>query len=147
MPGGTERATLGHTLLPMLSSRTGFTSLLSDMEGRHHAFAQSLKPYKDDFTRSMASCLALKFPTLICETKLDGERMLVHIQRGKVTMHVSTVPYLRTRVLWYGSLCLRNSTFYYDGTACQCMCMCQRCGNATTFESFPHCYVGSVLSI
>jgi len=86
MPQGTDRATLGHTLFPMLSSRTGFSSLISDMEERHHLFAESLKSSKDEDSKQIASSLALKFPAFICETKLDGERMIVHIQNGKVTM-------------------------------------------------------------
>jgi len=91
MPQGTDRATLGHTLFPMLSSRTGFSTLISDMEERHHLFAESLKSSKEEDSKQIASSLALKFPAFICETKLDGERMIVHIQNGKVTMQVNTV--------------------------------------------------------
>ena len=39
----------------------------------------------DDINRSR---LALQFPAFVCEVKLDGERILSHINRGIVTMQV-----------------------------------------------------------
>lgn len=81
IPTSVEPATLGNTLAPMLAHRTSFASVLGDLGTRHRALRESLA--SDDMG---ASSLALKFPTFVCEVKLDGERMLVHMNRGIVTM-------------------------------------------------------------
>ena len=88
IPKTAEKAVLGNTITPMLSKRTGFSSAINDMESRHVEFLRS----------APVSCigsdsLALKFPAFMCEEKIDGERMIVHVKRGNVTMHVRTYFY------------------------------------------------------
>ena len=79
LPKNDEPAVLNHTIDPMLSLRTGFEKILSDLGQRHNAYADSLE--KDDPLRS---CLALKYPAFTCEVKLDGERLLSHMRKGVV---------------------------------------------------------------
>jgi ATP-dependent DNA ligase len=43
--------------------------------------------YLEKQERHLKNLLPIKFPTFIAEVKLDGERMIVHVQRGVVTMH------------------------------------------------------------
>jgi hypothetical protein len=79
-------ATLGNTISPMLSERTTFAKCLTQMQENHQLYlkqASSLRPIP----------LALKFPAFCAEIKLDGERMIVHMERQqqqqqcRVTMH------------------------------------------------------------
>jgi ATP-dependent DNA ligase len=56
---------------------------MSDITERHRNFAKDLA---EEVTG--ANSLALKFPTFVCEVKLDGERFLAHVKRGVVTMQV-----------------------------------------------------------
>jgi hypothetical protein len=78
-----ERASLNNTLAPMLANRTSFATVLTDIGSRHRKFSETL-----DEGNAGESSLALKFPTFVCEVKLDGERMVTHIHRGVVTMQV-----------------------------------------------------------
>lgn len=69
----------------MLSVRTSFDGFLRDIALRHHNLDKVLlegSPAK--------GCLALQHPALAVEIKMDGERQIVHISRGVVTMHVSS---------------------------------------------------------
>ena len=84
MPKSVEKVKLGNTITPMLSKRTGFITAIHDMESRHKDFVNGAP----DSCNGLQS-LALKFPAFMCEEKLDGERMVVHVKRGIVTMHVS----------------------------------------------------------
>jgi ATP-dependent DNA ligase len=68
---------------PMLAQRTSFESAMSDITERHRNFAKDLAEDAPG-----ANSLALKFPTFLCEVKLDGERFLAHVNRGVVTMQV-----------------------------------------------------------
>ena len=81
MPRSSVAASLGNTISPMLANRTTFETAMTDIENRHRKFAKELKDGDP-----LANSLALKFPTFICEIKLDGERMLLHIKRGIVTV-------------------------------------------------------------
>ncbi len=72
-----------HTIDPMLSLRTSFETILSELQKRHRAYGELLE--KRDPLRS---CLALKFPAFTCEVKLDGERLLAHMQKGIVKLQV-----------------------------------------------------------
>lgn len=74
---------LGNTISAMKSERTSFESLMADMQ-KKHALVMKKKLEKDD---PLKKSLALNFPAFVAEVKLDGERMIVHINRGKVTMH------------------------------------------------------------
>ena len=68
----------------MLSLRTSCDSFLSNIARRHRDFEKFL------LEGSLgASSLALRHPAFSCEIKMDGERMLVHIKRGIVTMQVN----------------------------------------------------------
>ena len=60
---------------PMCSERTGFGQLLTDLSREHR--------------ETSSAALALKHPAFCVETKLDGERMLVHYTAatGQVRMH------------------------------------------------------------
>lgn len=71
------------TVSPMLSHRTSFESYLKDIAHRHHELDKVLPA-----NAPAKSSLALRHPAFACEIKMDGERMLVHIERGEVTMHV-----------------------------------------------------------
>lgn len=63
---------------PMRSERTGFAILLANISGRHRSHFES----KTDVP------LAAIHPAFTVETKLDGERMLVHFRRdGVVRLH------------------------------------------------------------
>jgi ATP-dependent DNA ligase len=75
----------------MLSMRTSFETILSDLQKRHKAFAEFLE--KGDPLRS---CLALKFPAFTCEVKMDGERLLAHMTKGVVKVQVRFC-----NVLWF----------------------------------------------
>ena len=79
LPKNNEPAVLNNTIDPMLSLRTSFETILSDLQKRHKAYADVLE--KDDPLRS---CLALKHPAFTCEVKLDGERILSHMKKGVV---------------------------------------------------------------
>jgi hypothetical protein len=71
--------TFGKPFFPMTSMRTGFQRCLSEISTRHRAWGK---------TREASLPLSLLHPAFSIETKLDGERLLVHIRRdGVVKMH------------------------------------------------------------
>eukprot|EP00557_Chaetoceros_sp_GSL56_P004427 CAMPEP_0176497660 /NCGR_PEP_ID=MMETSP0200_2-20121128/11850_1 /TAXON_ID=947934 /ORGANISM="Chaetoceros sp., Strain GSL56" /LENGTH=1349 /DNA_ID=CAMNT_0017895703 /DNA_START=42 /DNA_END=4088 /DNA_ORIENTATION=- len=92
LPKNSEPAVLNHTISPMLSLRTGFESILSDLQVRHGSYAELLN--KDN---PLKTCLALKFPAFTCEVKLDGERLLAHMHKGIVKVQTR-------RGNWYSQL-------------------------------------------
>ena len=61
--------------------------------GKHH------KEFNKTLPMGIAGkdCLSLVFPAFLCETKLDGERIIAHIKRGIVTLH-------SRRDNWYSSM-------------------------------------------
>ena len=74
-------AVIQKTLSPMLSRRTNFHTFLKEIAHRHSQMEKVLpaeSPAK--------SCLAIKHPAIACEIKMDGERDLIHIKRGIVTV-------------------------------------------------------------
>lgn len=92
MPRSSVAASLGNTISPMLANRTTFEAAMTDIESRHRKFAKELKDGDP-----LANSLALKFPTFICEVKLDGERMLLHVKQGVVTVQTRNSK-------WYSNL-------------------------------------------
>jgi hypothetical protein len=86
LPRSRAEAKLGNTISPMLAKKTTCASITTDLSVKHRDHAKNLRQDEPG-----ASSLALKFPPFICEVKLDGERMVVHVNRGIVTMQVSTV--------------------------------------------------------
>jgi hypothetical protein len=63
---------------PMRSERTGFAILLANISSRH----------RSHFESQTDAPLAAIHPAFTVETKLDGERMLIHFRRdGVVRMH------------------------------------------------------------
>lgn len=82
-PANPDPVFLGNTISAMRSERTSFESLMYDMR-KKHAEVVKKKLKKDD---PLKDSLSLKFPAFVAEVKLDGERMIVHINRGQVTMH------------------------------------------------------------
>jgi len=84
MPCYLEEVQIGSTIRPMLSKRTNCSHVLIDMERMKDEFVFC----KEDDETKLKRLLPIQFPTFICEIKLDGERMIVHVRRGIVTMHV-----------------------------------------------------------
>ena len=82
MPRLDEDITIGNTMAPQLSSRTSFSSILSEIGKHHREFAKTLPEHNHG-----RESLAIKFPSFLIETKLDGERMIVHMKRGTVKLH------------------------------------------------------------
>lgn len=82
LPKNKEPARIDNTLHPMLSWKTSFETALDDIAKRHVRYTKNME--KDDPFRS---CLALKFPAFTCENKLDGERNIVHLKNGHVSIH------------------------------------------------------------
>jgi len=73
----------------MFSVRTSFDATLSDISRRHRAFA-------DDHESTVPqSALAPRHPALTVETKLDGERFILHVSRDGVVKAQSR------RAVWY----------------------------------------------
>ena len=81
------RIQLGKPFTPMLSQRTGFDRLLNDVSERHRNFAR--KTDNEEYAKASLRSLAVRHPAFTIETKLDGERMLVHYFRegGLVKVH------------------------------------------------------------
>lgn len=86
-------AVLGNTITPQLALKVYFRDAMAELCRGHRAYAK--KAFKDDPTKR--NLLQLKNPAFICEVKLDGERMVVHVNRGIVTMHTR-------RGRWYSDL-------------------------------------------
>ncbi|KAL7548623.1 hypothetical protein ACHAWF_011897 [Thalassiosira exigua] len=81
MTPSTLPAVIQKTITPMLSKRTSFRTFLKDVAHRHGQLDKVLpaeSPAK--------SCMAIKHPAFTCEIKMDGERDLIHIKRGVVTV-------------------------------------------------------------
>jgi len=74
----------------MRSERSSFEQLMAQI-GARHAFVIKKKLKNDPLRES----LSLKFPAFIAEVKLDGERMIVHVSRGKVTMQTRNANWYR----------------------------------------------------
>mmetsp|Transcript_12366 Transcript_12366/g.24742 ORF Transcript_12366/g.24742 Transcript_12366/m.24742 type:complete len:850 (+) Transcript_12366:105-2654(+) len=92
MTRSTLPAKLQQTISPMLSLRTSFDTFLKEVADRHHKLDKILPDEAPS-----KSCLAIRHPTFACEIKMDGERDLIHIKRGEVTIQT------RNNV-WYSPL-------------------------------------------
>ena len=86
MPLSLEPAELGHGIVPMLSNRASFEKALSLISARHQSYLLRF-PKGDPILEKYDKTLAFKHPAFLSEVKVDGERMLVHVNRGEVTMH------------------------------------------------------------
>jgi hypothetical protein len=86
-------AVLGNTIAPMLALKVYFRDAMAELCRGHRVHAK--KEFKDD--PGKLNLLPLKNPAFICEVKLDGERMVVHVKRGIVTMHTR-------RGRWYSDI-------------------------------------------
>ncbi|KAL3784062.1 hypothetical protein HJC23_013277 [Cyclotella cryptica] len=86
-PTGNSKDGITHAILPDI-----LRFLLKDIAHRHRELDKVLPA-----SSRAKSSLALNHPAFACEIKMDGERMLVHIKRGIVTMHTR-------RNVWYSPL-------------------------------------------
>ncbi|KAL3943081.1 MAG: hypothetical protein SGBAC_002814 [Bacillariaceae sp.] len=84
----TQPIALRSMLSPMLSSKLTFEKTMTQVTANHEGYLKSA-PEKQ--------CLALNFPVICAETKLDGERMIIHVENGTVRMHTRNGK-------WYSSL-------------------------------------------
>jgi hypothetical protein len=94
-PTNNVPAELGNTITPMLSSRGSYDIILGNLHKHHAEYLAGLEQLEKqgqeglneelDIPRQLHS-LSLAFPAFINEVKLDGERMLIHVNRGNVTM-------------------------------------------------------------
>eukprot|EP00536_Pseudo-nitzschia_multiseries_P001547 jgi/Psemu1/322119/estExt_fgenesh1_pg.C_190073 len=78
-----QLAKLGNTITPMISIRSSFEKLMSQTQTHHEAHLKKFYPP----SRKTHRPLSLQFPALTAEIKLDGERMIIHINNGRVTMN------------------------------------------------------------
>jgi hypothetical protein len=76
-------AVLGASLAPMYSQRVHFRDAMAFLCRGHRAHAK--KAFKDNPIKR--NLLPIRNPAFICEVKLDGERMIIHVNRGIVTMN------------------------------------------------------------
>jgi len=82
MPTSTEVISIGNVLNPALSRKTLHRSFLTDISERHRRYIDTLPA-----DSPLRSCLSLKFPSFVCEAKMDGERMITHVINGVLYMH------------------------------------------------------------
>lgn len=75
--------TFGRPFKPMLSARTSFERCLDDISRRHRSFVESLPD-----SHPLHQSLTFRNPVFSVETKLDGERMIIHARRdGTIKIH------------------------------------------------------------
>ena len=72
----------GKIFWPMLSAKTSFERVLNDISKRHRSFAKEQQNQEEP--SAAAQSLSFRHPAFTVETKLDGERMLVHISRDGI---------------------------------------------------------------
>jgi hypothetical protein len=81
----------GRVFTPMFSARTGFQRMLFELSDPHRTFLKDPKSEDSDpdaAYKNLCPMLGLQHPAFTMETKLDGERMLVHLSRdGLVKIH------------------------------------------------------------
>ena len=80
-------AVLGNTIAPMLALKVYFRDAMAELCRGHRAYSKQMG----------VNLLPLRNPAIICEVKLDGERMVVHVRQGIVTMQTR-------RGRWYSDL-------------------------------------------
>lgn len=105
-----QPAELGNKLSPMVSTRSSFERLMTQTQAHHRHY---LKQHYSSSSK-LYQPISLKFPVLTAEVKLDGERMIIHIKNGRVTMNTR-------KSKWYSELyspvlgsCLRRSLANYS---------------------------------
>lgn len=87
LPRSLAHPKFGCTFSPMLSAATGFDRLLQSISGRHRAYIESPENARRH-QHVPQDCLAFRHPAFSIETKLDGEREVVHVSKdGVVKMH------------------------------------------------------------
>jgi DNA ligase N terminus/ATP dependent DNA ligase domain len=83
LTGPSADVQLGKVFAPMLSQKTGFERILNDISKRHRAFArvatEAAKERGGDHPAT--NSLACQHPAFTIETKLDGDRMIMHYER------------------------------------------------------------------
>ena len=75
-----QPAVLGNVISPMKPVRVSFENCMAKIQQNHQEYLKSLPASTPSEVRN---ALALQFPVFCAEIKLDGERMLYHIQDGK----------------------------------------------------------------
>lgn len=75
-----QPAMIGNVISPMRSERVSFENCLTKLQENHQEYLKSLP---QSTPAKIRNSLALNFPAFCAEIKLDGERMLYHIQDGK----------------------------------------------------------------
>lgn len=83
LQGPSTNVQLGKVFSPMLSQKTGFEKILNDISKRHRAFAKAATEAAANREEShrVTNSLACQHPAFTIETKLDGDRMLMHYER------------------------------------------------------------------
>jgi len=81
MTPSTLPAVIQKTISPMLSRRTSFDTFLKEVAFRHAQLSKALPP-----ASPAKSCLAIQHPAFLVDIKMDGERDLIHVHRGVVTV-------------------------------------------------------------
>jgi len=85
LPKSIASPEFGSPFCPMFSVRTAFDRTLFDLSKRHREW---LRDKGEQYPHVPPDSLAFKHPAFSIETKLDGERQLVHISRdGIVKLH------------------------------------------------------------
>jgi DNA ligase-4 len=75
-----QPAVIGNVISPMRPVRVSFENCMTKLQQNHAEYIKSLPASAPTTVRDS---LALRFPAFSAEIKLDGERMLYHIQDGK----------------------------------------------------------------
>jgi DNA ligase-4 len=73
-----QPAVLGNTVSPMLSNRVTFATCLTQLHGNHTEYLKQQTANNNGSSSYIP--LALQFPTVSVELKVDGERMMIHVQ-------------------------------------------------------------------
>jgi hypothetical protein len=74
----------------MFSHRTGFDRMLFDLSFKHRTYLKDpiFGKLEEQTSLKLTSCMVLEHPAFTIETKLDGERHLIHLTRdGLVKIH------------------------------------------------------------
>ena len=88
----TDGIKVGDACCPMLADRTSFNTLLTNIQSRINNNPILLKmaagSTKAEYKKRILDLpLDMKHPGFIGEIKMDGERMLFHVERGIVKCH------------------------------------------------------------
>jgi hypothetical protein len=92
MDESVTKAVLGNTISPMLSSKTSFAMAMTELSDIHH---KAIKSFASDDRRR--TYLPIIQPCFMAKFKLDGERIVCHINQGRITMQTRND-------VWYSDL-------------------------------------------